>query len=141
MSSSLERMGDLAAHIALISRRTHPEAAVPEQFREKIARMSEVGLESLKGASEVIANRDLALAAEVEKGDDELDELMLEISREISAAEAGTFTAGQVIDMTLLIRFYERMGDHAVSLVRRVGFLVTGDAMDTLSEGVDVQEF
>ena len=141
MSSSLERMGDLAAHIALIARRTHPDAAVPEQFREKIARMSEVGLESLKGASEVIANRDLALAAEVEKGDDELDELMLEISREISAAEAGTFTAGQVIDMTLLIRFYERMGDHAVSLVRRVGFLVTGDAMDTLSEGVDVQEF
>ena len=103
--------------------------------------MSEVGLESLKGASEVIANRDLALAAEVEKGDDELDELMLEISREISAAEGGTFTAAQVIDMTLLIRFYERMGDHAVSLVRRVGFLVTGDAMDTLSEGVDVQEF
>ena len=141
MSSSLERMGDLAAHIALIARRTHPDAAVPEQFREKIARMSEVGLESLKGASEVIANRDLALAAEVEKGDDELDELMLEISREISAAEAGTFTAAQVIDMTLLIRFYERMGDHAVSLVRRVGFLVTGDAMDTLSEGVDVQEF
>lgn len=141
MSSSLERMGDLAAHIALIARRTHPEAAVPEQFREKIARMSEVGLESLRGASEVIANRDLAQAAEVEKGDDELDGLMLEISREISAAEAGTFTAGQVIDMTLLIRFYERIGDHAVSLVRRVGFLVTGDAMDTLSEGVDVPEF
>ena len=43
--------------------------------------------------------------------------------------------------MTLLIRFYERIGDHAVSLVRRVGFLVTGDAMDTLSEGVDVPEF
>ena len=64
-----------------------------------------------------------------------------ESTREISAAEAGTFTAAQVIDMTLLIRFYERMGDHAVSLVRRVGFLVTGDAMDTLSEGVDVQEF
>ena len=39
------------------------------------------------------------------------------------------------------IRFYERIGDHAVSLVRRVGFLVTGDSLDTLSEGVDVQEF
>lgn len=141
MSSSLERMGDLAAHIALVARRTHPEGAVPEQFRTQIARMSEVGLEALKGASEVIANRDLALAAEVEKRDDELDRLMLEISREISAAASGTFTAGQVIDMTLLIRFYERIGDHAVSLVRRIGFLVTGDAIDTLSEGEDVAEF
>ena len=100
-----------------------------------------MGLEALKGASEVIAHRDLALAAQVEKEDDELDQLMLEISRRISSAEECTFTAEQVIDMTLLIRFYERIGDHAVSLVRRVGFLVTGDAMDTLSEGVDVQEF
>jgi phosphate transport system protein len=141
MSSSLERMGDLAAHIALVARRTHPEPAVPAQFREQIARMSEVGLASLKGASEVIANRDLALAAQVEKSDDELDELMLRISREISTSEPGTFTAAEVIDMTLLIRFYERIGDHAVSLVRRVGFLVTGDAMDTLAEGVEVQEF
>ena len=114
---------------------------MPQQFREQIARMSQVGLEALKGASEVIAHRDLALAAQVEKEDDELDQLMLEISRRISSAEEGTFTAEQVIDMTLLIRFYERIGDHAVSLVRRVGFLVTGDAMDTLSEGVDVQEF
>ena len=59
----------------------------------------------------------------------------------MTTAESGSFTAEQVIDMTLLIRFYERIGDHAVSLVRRIGFLVTGDAMDTLSEGVDVQEF
>lgn len=141
MSSSLERMGDLAAHIALVARRTHPEAAVPEQFRDKIARMSEVGLEAIKGASEVIANRDLALAAEVENRDDELDRLMLEISREISSSEDAAFPAAQIIDMTLLIRFYERIGDHAVSLVRRIGFLVTGDALDTLSAGEDVQEF
>ena len=43
------------------------------------------------------------------------------------------------MDLTLLIRFYERIGDHAVSLVRRVGFLVTGDSLDTLNERVDVQ--
>ncbi|MBB5832152.1 phosphate signaling complex protein PhoU [Brachybacterium aquaticum] len=141
MSSSLERMGDLSAHIALIARRAHPDTAVPEQHREQIRRMSELGLASLKGASQVIAERDLALAAQVEKDDDELDHLMLEISRQISAAEEGSYTAGQVIDLTLLIRFYERIGDHAVSLVRRVGFLVTGDSIDTLAEGVDVPEF
>ncbi|MGO3504657.1 MAG: phosphate signaling complex protein PhoU, partial [Brachybacterium tyrofermentans] len=66
-------------------------------------------------------------------------DLMLEVSREISRGEG--YTNGQVVDLTLLIRFYERIGDHAVSLVRRVGFLVTGDSLDTLNERVDVSEF
>lgn len=141
MSSSLERMGDLAAHIALVARRAHPGFAVPPQHRDQIARMSALGLTALEGAAQVIETRDLALAAQVEKQDDELDQLMLDISREISRSEEATYTAAQVIDLTLLIRFYERIGDHAVSLVRRIGFLVTGDSLDTLSEGVDVQEF
>lgn len=139
MSSSLERMGDLCAHVALVARRTHPSAAVPEQHREQIARMSSLAGAALAEAAQVIADRDLALAAQVEKDDDEIDELMLEISREISRGEG--YTNGQVVDLTLLIRFYERIGDHAVSLVRRVGFLVTGDSLDTLHESVDVPEF
>lgn len=141
MSSSLERMGDLAAHVALIARRAHPDQAVPAQHREQIARMSELGLTALQTASQVIEHRDLALAAQVEEQDDELDALMHTISREISSSDENSYTNAQVIDLTLLIRFYERIGDHAVSLVRRVGFLVTGDSLDTLSEGVDVQEF
>lgn len=139
MSSSLERMGDLCAHVALVARRSHPELAVPAQHREQIARMSELGRAALREAAEVIADRDLALAAQVEKDDEELDDLMLEVSREISRGEG--YTNGQVVDLTLLIRFYERIGDHAVSLVRRVGFLVTGDSLDTLNERVDVSEF
>lgn len=141
MSSSLERMGDLAAHVALTARRANPELAVPEQHREQIVRMSELARAALKDACEVIAERDLALAAQVEKRDDEMDELMLEISRQIARGGQDEYTNAQIIDMTLLIRFYERIGDHAVSLVRRVGFLVTGDAPDTLHPGVDVPEF
>ncbi|MDN5687755.1 MAG: phosphate signaling complex protein PhoU [Brachybacterium sp.] len=139
MSSSLERMGDLCAHVALVARRTHPSTAVPEQHREQIARMSSLAGAALAEAAQVIAERDLALAAQVEEDDDEIDELMLEIAREISRGEG--YSNRQVVDLTLLIRFYERIGDHAVSLVRRVGFLVTGDSLDTLHESVDVPEF
>ena len=78
MSSSLERMGDLCAHVALVARRTHPEPAVPEQHRAQIARMSELGGIALGTPPRVIAERDLALAAQVEKDDAELDDLMLE---------------------------------------------------------------
>ena len=141
MSSSLERMGDLAAHVALVARRAHPDRAVPARHREQVARMSELGLTALRAAAQVIRTRDLALGAQVEKQDDELDELMLTISREISGSDEDSYTNAEVIDLTLLIRFYDRIGDHAVSLVRRVGFLVTGDSPDTLDEGVDVQEF
>lgn len=141
MSSSLERMGDLAAHVALVARRAHPQLAVPEQHRAQIARMSELGLAAVKDAAHVIETRDLALAARVEEEDDELDDLMLEISREISRSDADVYTHGQVIDLTLLIRFYERIGDHAVSLVRRVGFLVTGDSLDTVPGTAEVNEF
>src|SRR5699024_6384358 len=141
MSSSLERMGDLAAHVALVARRAHPDRAVPARHREQVARMSELGLTALRAAAQVIRTRDLALGAQVEKQDDELDELMLTISREISGSDEDSYTNAEVIDRTLLIGFYERIGDLAVSLVRRVGFLVTGDSPDTFDEGVDVQEF
>lgn len=139
MSSSLERMGDLCAHVALVARRSHPELAVPEQHREQIRTMSKLAQGALREAAVVIAERDLALAAQVEKDDDELDELQQQIAREIGRSEGYTNT--QIVDLTLLIRFYERLGDHAVSLVRRVGFLVTGDALDTLHQSTDVTEF
>jgi phosphate transport system protein len=139
MSSSLERMGDLCEHVALVARRSHPASAVPEQHRAQIAKMAELGGTAIREAATVIAERDLALAAQVEKNDDEIDALLLEISREISRGEG--YENSEVIDLTLLIRFYERLGDHAVSLVRRVGFLVTGDSLDTLSSKTDVEEF
>ncbi|WP_193104790.1 phosphate signaling complex protein PhoU [Brachybacterium sp. FME24] len=139
MSSTLERMGDLCAHVALVARRSHPALAVPEQHREQVARMSALAHAALHEAGQVIAERDLALAAQVETEDDEIDALMLEVSREMSRGDA--YTNAQIVDLTLLIRFYERLGDHAVSLVRRVGFLVTGDSADTLHESVDVSEF
>lgn len=137
MSSSLERMGDLCAHIALVARRTHPAAAVPEKHRAQIRAMADLGLAALKDAGQVIADRDLALAAQVEKNDDEIDALLQEIAREMARAEG--YGNAQVADLTLLIRFYERIGDHAVSLVRRIGFLVTGDALDTLATA-DVED-
>lgn len=134
MSSSLERMGDLCGHIALTARRTHPEPAVPEQHHAQIREMARLAGEALTNASTVIAERDLALAARVEEEDEKIDALLQEVAREL-AKGGEAYTNAQIADMTLLIRFYERIGDHAVSLVRRIGFLVTGDSIDTLSGG------
>ena len=142
--------GDLALAERVVTADPHLDARQLEldaKAVELLARQSPVATDlrllvaSLRMSSSLERMGDLALAAQVEKQDDELDELMLTISREISASDEDTYTNAEVIDLTLLIRFYERIGDHAVSLVRRVGFLVTGDSLDTLDEGVDVQEF
>ncbi|MCL6422198.1 phosphate signaling complex protein PhoU [Brachybacterium sp. JHP9] len=139
MSSTLERMGDLAAHIAIVARRRHPEIAVPSQHTEDFRRFAELALASIKDATSVIRNNDLALAAQVEKRDDEIDDLQSDVYRAI--AREDSFTTAQIVDLTLLARFYERLGDHAVSLVRRVGFLVTGDSIDSRVALTDVDDF
>lgn len=129
MSSTIERMGDLSAHIAIVARRSHPQLGVPERHREEFQRLGELALGAVTSSAKVISDNDLALAAQVEKDDDELDSLQTEIYRSI--ARNDDYSSAEVMNLTLLARYYERIGDHAVSLVRRVGFLVTGDTLDS----------
>ncbi|MFC0676049.1 phosphate signaling complex protein PhoU [Brachybacterium hainanense] len=138
MSSSLERMGDLAEHVALAARRRFPDLVVPEHHREALAKMAELAVQGTHDAGEVIRTRDLALAALVERRDDEMDALQTELYRAVTRDRE--LPTEQVMDLILLGRYYERMGDHAVSLVRRVGFLVTGDSIDARSPITDVPE-
>lgn len=139
MSSSLERMGDLAEHVALIVRRRHPDGVLPEADREDFARMGELTAAAVRDARTVIADRDLVLAAQVEERDAEIDDLMQSVYARL-ARDGGSYSAAQIADLTLLGRFYERLGDHAVSLVRRIGFLVTGSTVDPRSSATDVDD-
>jgi phosphate transport system protein len=73
----------------------------------------------------VITTRDTDMALQVEKDDDEMDELHKKVIIGITNGGAG-ITIESAIDLTLLGRYYERYADHAVSIARRVIFLVTG---------------
>jgi phosphate transport system protein len=79
-----------------------------------------------KKTTEIISSRDTKMALELEKDDDEMDLLhrKLFIALLDDAWPHGIETA---IDMTLIGRYYERFGDHAVSIARRVYFMVTGE--------------
>jgi phosphate transport system protein len=103
MSADLERMGDMAHHIAKITRLRHPNAAVPSELLLTIEEMGKVARLISDKVGGVINSRDVEKAMEVEKDDDET-----------------------AIDITLIGRYYERYADHAVSVARRVYFLVTG---------------
>jgi phosphate transport system protein len=125
MSADLERMGDLAHHVAKVVRLRHPGSAVPDQLLELIESMGEAAEKIATKTGVVISTRDTALAAQVEKDDDEMDELHRKL---ISKLVEPSWPHGieTAIDLTLLGRYYERYADHAVSVSRRVIFLVTG---------------
>jgi phosphate transport system protein len=125
MSADLERMGDLAHHVAKIARLRHPSAAVPLEATEIIKGMGKVATEMAIKTGTVISTRDTSLANEVEKDDDQMDALHRKLISTIIGMkwDQGIETA---IDLTLLGRYYERYADHAVSVSRRVYFLVTG---------------
>jgi phosphate transport system protein len=125
MSADLERMGDLAHHVAKVVRLRHPAAAVPDQLLGLIESMGVTAEKIAAKTGVVISTRDTALAAQLEKDDDEMDLLHRQL---IAALIAPTWQHGveTAIDLTLLGRYYERYADHAVSVARRVIFLVTG---------------
>ena len=125
MSADLERMGDLAHHVAKLVRLRHPASAVPAELLALVEAIGETAEKIATKTGVVISTRDVALAAQVEKDDDEMDNLHRKL---ISALIEPSWSHGveTAIDLTLLGRYYERYADHAVSVARRVIFLVTG---------------
>ncbi len=125
MSADLERMGDLAHHVAKVSRLRHPNSAVPNDLKSTISQMGVVAEAIARKVGTVIETRNTILALEVEKDDDEMDKLHRDCILALTGKDwdKGVDTA---IDLTLLGRYYERYADHAVSVARRVYFLVTG---------------
>jgi len=126
MSSTLERMGDLARHIAEIARSRYPRSAIPPSLTGTFAEMDVAAIRVATRMCTLLASRDLALAESLEADDDLLDDLH---SDTFTAMLGGGWvgTAQQTVDVTLLGRYYERFGDHGVSIARRVVYLVTGD--------------
>ena len=125
MSADLERMGDLAHHVAKLVRLRHPASAVPAELLTLVEVIGETAEKIATKTGVVISTRDVALAAQVEKDDDEMDDLHRKL---ISTLVEPSWPHGveTAIDLTLLGRYYERYADHAVSVARRVIFLVTG---------------
>ena len=123
--SDLERMGDLALHVAKIARLRFPEQAVPDEARDIIAQMGEVARSLVQKVADVVDGRDVELAQAIEAEDDSMDALRRQLFTLVLSPgwRHGTEAA---IDMTLLGRYYERYADHAVAVARRTIFIVTG---------------
>jgi phosphate transport system protein len=124
--ADLERMGDLALHVAKVARMRYPASAVPDDVRGTIRQMGDIALSIVDKTKQVLEGQDVELAEQLEREDDAMDTLHRAL---FSHLLSGEWTHGMepAIDITLIGRYYERYADHAVSVARQTIFLVTGE--------------
>lgn len=111
----VERNGDLAEHIARRAARGLGSEMSPRS-RGLVERMGEVAAMIWREASDVIIDGKLEAAGAIEDIDDELDDLHVSLTAELTS---GSMTLPVAVELALLARFYERFGDHCVNLARR----------------------
>ncbi|HEX5812314.1 MAG TPA: phosphate signaling complex protein PhoU [Pseudonocardia sp.] len=124
-AGDIERMGDLALHVAQAARRRHPQLVLPDEVAPYFAEMGKIAVALARKAADVIRSRDVEMAATLESDDDAMDDLHRHLFS-VLMAPRWAHGVGPAVDITLLGRFYERYADHAVTVARRVVYVVTG---------------
>ncbi|MFD0705472.1 phosphate signaling complex protein PhoU [Alloscardovia venturai] len=125
IASLLERMGDLARHIAETSRSTYPDSPFVPRIADTFTRMQSFALTTTQTLTNLVKSHDEDAAQQLIINDDVMDKLFESV---VSSARNDDWdaTTEQIINTVLLSRYYERMGDHAVSVARRLVYMVSG---------------
>ncbi|MFV0373246.1 phosphate signaling complex protein PhoU [Microbacterium sp.] len=126
VSTSLERMGDIAEHIAQLTRMRFPERAIPKGLKSTFKKMGELDVEVARTLSDLLRTEDLALVDTLRNLEDELDDRHISVFEKV-LSDNWKGEAGATVDATLASRYLERFADHAVSVAKKVAFLATGD--------------
>lgn len=130
MSADLERMGDMAHHVAKIARMRYPATAVPLELSLTLQEMGDAAKRIIDKTTHILQSHDTDAALQLEKDDDEMDKLHRQLFR-ILLDDSWPHGNETAIDMTLLGRYYERCADHAVAVAGNVYFLVTGEYINS----------
>lgn len=134
MSASIERMGDLARHVSQQVRIRFPESAVPDDFRQILKDMTTAAVRIAHAIQELVSEPGLDAVPTIDDLDETLDTLHLAVFTKIAGSN---LSPSQVTDVTLLSRYLERFGDHAVSIAQRIEYLLTGSWKSELIPGTD----
>jgi phosphate transport system protein len=126
MIGEIERSGDLAVNICKAARRMYGNELDPK-LRGIVGRMSEQAQQLFRFAVDAYVEEDVPLAVALDDMDDMLDRLQVEFISQIFESHAAMSIPLQVaVQLALVARFYERIGDHAVNIGERVAYMVTG---------------
>jgi phosphate transport system protein len=134
ISASLERMGDIAEHIAQLARYRFPDKVVPKSLRSTFEKMGQLDVEIAQSLAELLRTQEIDLADEIRDIDDQIDELHVSVFDKV-LGEKWKGEAVDTVDATLASRYHERFGDHAVSIAKKVQYLATGDWTESAVQG------
>ena len=126
MSASLERMGDLARHIAQLARLRYPEPVVAEPMVETFSEMARLDIRIAELLTELLETRNLELSTDIYACNNRINELHASVFKAIASPDWNV-SAVSTVDLTLASRYFERFADHGVSVTRKVNYLVTGE--------------
>jgi len=130
-AGDVERMGDLALHVAEVIHRRHPGHALPAEVRADFAEMGRLAVQLARKAAEVVRSRNVLTAVELDADDDAMDALHRRIFG-VLMHPAWPHGVTAAVDVTLLARYYERFADHAVMVARETIYAVTGQEPDAI---------
>ncbi len=125
MSASLERMGDLARHIAQLARLRYPATVIPASLRETFRSFAEQDILISQKLTVLLETRDLEVAREIMKANTAVNDLHLSVFQAIAQSDWQESPA-TTVDVALASRYFERFSDHGVSVAQKVTYLVTG---------------
>jgi phosphate transport system protein len=130
-AGDIERMGDLALHVADVVRIHHPAPVLPAEVRPAFAEMGQLAVQLALKAADVVRSRNVLMAVELDRDDDAMDGLhraMFEVLMDPDWPHG----VPAAVNITLLARYYERFADHAVVVARETVYAVTGQEPDAL---------
>ena len=123
--TDLERIGDLAVDICERAMELNLEPQL-KPFID-IPRMADISMQMLKGALDAFVNRDSKLAQEVCARDDEVDNLNVQIFRELlTFMVEDSHTITRAVRISYISKYLERIADHATNIAEMVVYLVEG---------------
>ena len=126
MSASLERMADLAQHIAQLARYRYPESAIPDGLRKTFAKMGAIDVKMASKLVSLLRDQDQKLIDQIRDLDDDLDELHAKVFEKVLSEKVQVDGPTGVVDATLASRYHERFGDHAVNITKQMNFFLSG---------------
>jgi phosphate transport system protein len=126
ISSTLERMGDLASHVAKQAKLRHPNLSIPREFLDTFTKMGDIANEVIRRSTRAISTGDTEQAVDIARAEGEMDTLHRELFSKV-LSDDWSHGVESAIDITLLGRYYERFADHGVALARRVAYILTGE--------------
>jgi len=130
INGEYERSGDLAVNICKGLRRSYGMKLTPT-LRGLITSMSDEAVRLTRLSVDAYAEGHVGLAAALPDIDDRLDDLQADFIQEIfKAHEAGELQLQETVQLALIARYYERIGDHAVNIGERIMYMVTGEIPD-----------